>query len=366
MIMVIFGAGASYDSVPSRPPELYTRGAYESRLPLANELFLDTDLFNEGIERFNECKPIIPYLRSIPPGATLEHELEVLQEEGKTDPVRLRQLAAIRFYLRYVIWRSEVNWNDVARGVTNHVAVFDQLRRVRADNVTVLLVTFNYDTMIETALLSSPINLSIGELQHYVQNDAFKLFKLHGSVNWAREIESEVIDISSSTEWQVANQLIYRAPDLKISDRFITVPSNSIGKVGNVPVYPGIAIPVETKSNFECPSDHLDCLCKHLGKVTNVVTIGWSAQEQHFLKLLKEHLTEEISIYSVAAGKQDAEAVLQRIKAAGICVKDEEAALGGFTECTAKREFEKFLTMVRSPPNRPIKYHTQSARASSV
>ena len=58
---------------------------------------------------------------------------------------------------------------------------------------------------------------------------------------------------------------------------------------------------------------------------------------------MKELLEEEISIYAVAAGKQDAEGVLERIKAAGIDAKDEEAAEGGFTECTVKREFEKFL-----------------------
>jgi len=37
-LMVIFGAGASYDSNPERPI-----GIYPSRPPLANELFEDRD-----------------------------------------------------------------------------------------------------------------------------------------------------------------------------------------------------------------------------------------------------------------------------------------------------------------------------------
>jgi hypothetical protein len=42
MIMVIFGAGASYDSVPSRPPRgLNARQFLPNRPPLASELFLD-------------------------------------------------------------------------------------------------------------------------------------------------------------------------------------------------------------------------------------------------------------------------------------------------------------------------------------
>lgn len=90
MIMVIFGAGASYDSVPSRPltNALYSRQYLPDRLPLANELFLDLGGFTAWIRNFPQCKPIVPYLRSPTPGVTLEHVLETLQEEGKTDPER--------------------------------------------------------------------------------------------------------------------------------------------------------------------------------------------------------------------------------------------------------------------------------------
>ena len=324
MIMVIFGAGASYDLVPSCRPEPNSQMAV--RPPLAAELFQQR--FTEWVKKFPKCIPIIPYLRSIAPGKTLEQELESLREEGKTDAERLRQLAAIRFYLQSVIWHCENQWEDFAAGITNYVTLLDQLRRVRDENEPVLLVTFNYDRMIESALTS--VNLSISEFKHYIQNHAFKLFKLHGSVNWVREVENQVINISELNDWGVAYEMINMAPEVKISDRFRIIDTRPKGKVNNVPLFPAIALPVETKLDFECPTDHLNCLHAHLGKVTKVLTVGWAAQEWHFLKLLKELLEEEISIYVVAAGKQDAEGVLERIKAAGIGVKDEEAALGGF------------------------------------
>jgi hypothetical protein len=48
MFMVIFGAGASYDSVPSRPPNFaYRRQFLVSRPALATELFLDLDFFTQ-------------------------------------------------------------------------------------------------------------------------------------------------------------------------------------------------------------------------------------------------------------------------------------------------------------------------------
>lgn len=351
MFMIIFGAGASYDSVFSCRPDL--SGPFADRPPLAAELFQER--FTDWIARFYECKPIIPYLRSIPEGETVEHELEKLQTERSRYPQRRSQLAAIRGYLQGVIRDSELRWENLTRGGTNYITLLDQLQCVRPQNEPILLVTFNYDTMIETALRS--VGLSISEFPHYIQNDAFRLIKLHGSVNWAREVENQVNNINDLNVWQVAHELISVAPDLKISDRFRIVDGMPIGKVGDIPLVPAIALPVETKSAFECPSDHLDHLCEHLGNVTKVVTIGWAAQEQHFLKLLKEHLADEISIFAAAAGKQDAESVLKRVRAGGIGVKDGEAAQSGFTECTIKREFEKFLMMVRSPPRCLIQSH---------
>jgi SIR2-like domain len=118
-------------------------------------------------------------LQSIAPGKTVEHVLETLQNEGKTDPERQRQMAAIRFYLQLVIWQCEHQWDTtVAYGITNYVALLDQLRRT--ENMPVLLVTFNYDQMIEQALRT--VNIPISDLSHYIQHDTFKLFKLHGSV----------------------------------------------------------------------------------------------------------------------------------------------------------------------------------------
>jgi len=64
MILVIFGAGASYDSVPSRTPDRHPRALLYSRPPLARELFLGTDFFMSVLSRFPGCHPIVPYLQA--------------------------------------------------------------------------------------------------------------------------------------------------------------------------------------------------------------------------------------------------------------------------------------------------------------
>ena len=341
MIMVIFGAGASYDSVPSRPPSGYIRQQLLSRPPLATELFLDQGFFAESLRRFPQCKPIVPYLQSIPPEATLEHTLETLQAEGEADPERNRQMAAIRFYLHFMIWECERQWNDVAHGITNYVTLVDQLRRCRGTTDPVLLVTFNYDRMIEQAL--SSVGIAIADLPHYIQHDAFKLFKLHGSIHWAREVDTPIVDVKDRNVWQVGSELIDKATELKISDRYRMVTGHPIGKIDDIPLFPAIAIPVETKRGFECPSDHLDCLRTHLGKVTKILVVGWRATERHFLDLLRDHLSTEVRVQAVLGKQKHAEEVLGRIKDAGIRVIG-KATTGGFTEYIVSREAERFFS----------------------
>ena len=339
--MVIFGAGASYDSVPSRRPSRYIRGNLISRPPLATELFLADDFFAESLRRFPQCKPIVPYLQCLPGGETIEHTLEVLQAEGETDPERKRQIAAIRFYLHFVIWECERRWSDVAHGTTNYATLLDQLRRHRPPTEPVLLVTFNYDRMIEDAL--SSLGITINEVPDYIGNDGFKLFKLHGSTHWGREVDTPIDNIQNKNVWQVGGELIDKAADLIVSDRYHIVRDHPISKINDTPLFPAIAIPVETKRVFECPAEHLECLCSHISKVTKILVVGWRARERHFLDLLRQHTTQ-IPIQVVAGKKEHAEEVIDRIRDGGINISG-EAADAGFTEYVISRAAERFFSI---------------------
>src|SRR5216684_7194564 len=104
MLMVIFGAGASYDSIPAHPPHAGSFAVRQGRggpvgtaqrLPLANELFADRDDFALWVARFDRCQPIMPLLRKASTSSTVEGALEDLQKEAGEYPERYRQLAAI-------------------------------------------------------------------------------------------------------------------------------------------------------------------------------------------------------------------------------------------------------------------------------
>jgi hypothetical protein len=98
MLMVVFGAGASYDSSPDYPPQEWFIHESE-RMPLANQLFDNRREFVEALSYFPKCLPIVPYLRDRGDGIAIERVLQDLQEEAAEYRERYKQLAAVRYYL---------------------------------------------------------------------------------------------------------------------------------------------------------------------------------------------------------------------------------------------------------------------------
>jgi hypothetical protein len=54
MLLVIFGAGASFDSFADQAPPASGRSE-DYRLPLANELFSNRKIFRDALLEFEEC-----------------------------------------------------------------------------------------------------------------------------------------------------------------------------------------------------------------------------------------------------------------------------------------------------------------------
>jgi len=224
-LLVIFGAGASYDSAPAFPPS--TR-PYE-RPPLANELFQNRPTFVEMMQKFPECQPIVPWLRDLPSGTTVEQRLEEFQADVATHPQRQRQLTAVRFYLQHMLWECQQQWANIHGGITNYKTLFDSIEHWRAQrNETVEVVTFNYDTMLEEGL--SWLDLKFKRIEDYISDDHYRVFKLHGSVDWIRRVTTPFARSESlflnNVMWGAAHDVIRNANHLRLSDitKIETVP----------------------------------------------------------------------------------------------------------------------------------------------
>ena len=94
--MVVFGAGASYDSAPFYPPHsqsLLPVQDEQRRPPLAKELFENRNVFATAVSNLPRCKAINIRLRGLPEDTSIEQELQKIQAEAEGDPEAKREAA---------------------------------------------------------------------------------------------------------------------------------------------------------------------------------------------------------------------------------------------------------------------------------
>jgi len=252
-------------------------------LPLANNLFDERPAFRTALTTYRDIQPIVPYLRSRG-NKGLEEVLQELYDNEANHPDRPRQMMALRFYIRDLIHECSTHWLEEVDGITTHKTLLDQIRGSQKDRT--LFATFNYDELLEDALTDH--GFKIVDLNDYIRPDnQFGVYKLHGSMRWARLV-------AGPSDQPIRRQdLIVKAAKLNLIE-----PNYGLGifeniqenEVENFPAVPAIAIPINSKSAFECPDNHLENLVQHLPKVDKILAIGWQGKEAHFMSLLKRHL----------------------------------------------------------------------------
>jgi hypothetical protein len=313
MLMVIFGAGASFDSSPTYTVGMVPPGASSddhhnafNRPPLAKELFANRPLFIDSIDVFPQCKTIVSRLRApavISGERSIEALLQEIEEEAKTYRRGPQELAAVRCYLQHAISECQNNWQRVTRGITNYLTLLREIERTHKVAEPVCLVTFNYDTLLENAL--GELGYRIDRIEDYTERPVtFRLFKPHGSVNWGQmvniKLPANVNTNNPNNARSVLHYLIEHPSELHISNTFVLCPPANMGLADGNPVFPAIAIPVEKKDLFACPQIQIDRLTQALPEVSKILVIGWRATEAHFLELLRRGLRSNVQVHIVA------------------------------------------------------------------
>src|SRR5437879_11484455 len=144
--MVVFGAGASYDSTSSFPLTKFPN--HPHRPPLTDQLFEERPEFVRARALFPRCLPIIPYFQNLA-GSNVEQVMEKLQDESEADPERMRQLVAIRYYLHYMLTRCVQLWIDSKAGVINFKNLLHQIRHLNKSDKMGCLVHFSLYNLYE-------------------------------------------------------------------------------------------------------------------------------------------------------------------------------------------------------------------------
>jgi len=342
MLMVIFGAGASYDSAPAFRPSLTTGGPW--RPPLAKDLFADTNhAFGTFVQNYPKLAHILPYLRQPSNGRSVEQVLENLVEQGKENPEAIRELASVRFYLCELLHNVTQKWLREIDRVTNYAPLIREILRFNKTGEEICLVTFNYDLLLENALYSFDFK-SRDPVEQLDSHPILKLFKLHGSVNWSR-----LVDLPEGARLQ-PQTLIQQADTIRLTDLFVRANATEPNEMYAFakPVFPAIAIPVQTKSEqyFECPVAHRNYLVEMLPHVTKILIIGWQAKEAHFLGMLRSRIPLLRHVMIIGAKEGDARETLTHFLAE---IKPPQLssvsfAHEGFTEFIVNREGDSFFS----------------------
>jgi hypothetical protein len=324
MILVILGAGASFDSVSPRSMDGSTYSNNPWRPPMASDLFSPRPSFQAILNDFPECRGVIATLRERLAGGAevLEEQLAQLQERSLNDQRSASQLMAIRFYIRRLIDECETHWFRDSAGVTNYHALVEALDRwARTNNEHVLYVTFNYDSFLERAV-GDEIGLNLSGLGAYVNQERFSIFKLHGSVDWGYPITDAAQSAMPEQTWVIRN-----AADLvsRLDVDSITLRRDwSVGTRGSAWV-PALAVPVRAKSTFQCPNEHLARLRGLLPYVDRLLVIGWRSMEEHFLAKIEDRFPRELRGTVLACGSgsesQQAWSRINAARRAGISIR---------------------------------------------
>jgi hypothetical protein len=228
---------------------------------------------------------LFPALDWEAPTKGVEAALEGLTDQAaKGDGVVRQQLVALRFYLARIIQNTASNWLGTTHSATNYAVLLDQIDNWRRKaKEPVALVTFNYDELLESAARVLPyFPTSPATMDDYTRQHEYKILKLHGSTNWWRTVSDLHHKLGEYTDAVSAagNGSLDFGEFLTAYQKAQRQGSDSL----NVTV-PAIAIPVQEKSSFECPSEHLNVLNESMRKTTKLLIIGWRGMEKHFLQL---------------------------------------------------------------------------------
>jgi hypothetical protein len=283
MLMVVFGAGASYDSVPDANWGHDMRSnAANLQPPVAKNLFdLRRPAFLTASKRFDVAGVggLIMELQ-----AAAQHKSPSVEEflqtralwaEGGDVDVQCH-LLGVRYYLMEVVEGATSAWEELADGHTNYRPLLNKINQYRRENdESVLLVTFNYDLLLEHAL-NAQLGIEKPHLQSY-PDGPYHLIKPHGSTNWFR-VNEGLEDLTPAE--------VIREGGLVDQSMPVTM-SKGEPKPGWLPA---LAVPTTSKSSFECPPEHVDSLEALLAKVDRLLVVGWQGQEETFLEMCADRI----------------------------------------------------------------------------
>jgi len=317
-LAVILGAGASHDVCPYKGPIKDLRW----KPPIVKTMF-DGSALDEVLARHPEAAALMSSVRTdVRAGLTFEQSLRA--HLSNPNPYVQRQMAFVPIALHEFFYLVSTNFTNEAVNYSHLV------NRTIGQGIHTAYITVNYDTLLDTSL-SKVTGVAFDSVESYVSSTDWILVKLHGSVGWgypwdtAEDSGLTLTEDSLSLLWPaVLTGAIdmYRPPlSLGVLSRVkalsypLPAKNPDVIDVGPDPgtffhqggsgggdvCYPALALPVTGKYGFVCPPSHLEALKAFLADCENFLFIGFSANDQDLLDLLKDTV-QNVKSFCVVAG----------------------------------------------------------------
>jgi hypothetical protein len=246
----------------------------------------------------------------------------------------------------------------MSHGATSYATLVERIRRWHLrTGEPVCFITFNYDTLLDKAAVNV-LGLPLTTVESFTVHNEYKLFKLHGSVDWGQVVDAGNTNPNNPVR-QIERDLITGAHGHGYTGRYqrndvlldfaqyafgpflsFDFPATTQGRLQ----FPAIAIPLETKTDFECPRTEVDKLVPIFRQVTKLLIIGWRGAEEHFLRLARGNLPVRVPTQVVAENNESAQQTWERLVGGANLVGDYHRATNqGFSTYLSIAELERFL-----------------------
>ena len=295
--LIILGAGASYDCVQ----ETRSETGNHFRPPLTKDIFHKNfeDIINKHSEVKNLASSILSRLKE---GENFESILTSIKNKAEKNQDRLKQLIDFEFYLQELFKTISKEYGNQTG--SNYRAliqdIYDNFKKA-------CIVNFNYDLLLDEALEIKTTDNLDSYIKGYI-----KIIKVHGSCDWVFSLQDHW-EIEDSREFLLQNPLYLDGCRARKEPIFRFTSYSKYSKSGMKSCYgPAIAIPLYGKDGFVCPKTHIDVLERSLADVDKILIIGWAANDQHLIDMIKEKTKRPIEITVVAGNKKEIDDIFSK------------------------------------------------------
>lgn len=295
MKLIVFGAGASYDSLHTK----YNSNSSENELwkpPLANEIFSNRVNFIEILKNFDGAM-------SLKSQAILHPDLEEYFQElwdfanDNNDNLSFAKIINTQYFLQKLFMSISDQYGNLGDSNYDVISNFAYNYSI-SQKSDILFVSFNYDILLERAL-ERVLKIKFNSIDDYLKYN-IKYIKPHGSCNWFRNFRRRSgkgsigsitgINPEFFTKKLYEGGTSYEFIEQNLNKEFVLRNQFNADEYFGLPQ---LLIPLKNKDEFVLPPNHFEYLDNYLKEVEEILIIGWKGTEEKFLKVLNDNLKDK-------------------------------------------------------------------------